>query len=71
MVSHYLEADKAMPALICGSFGLMELFISVTELSPKGLLQATSVVFPLHPEVMKGLPLQKSFKNVLRAIDEL
>lgn len=27
VVSHYLEADKAMPALICGSFGLMELFI--------------------------------------------
>jgi S-adenosylmethionine hydrolase len=27
VVSHYLEAEKAVPALICGSFGLMELFL--------------------------------------------
>lgn len=27
VVSHYLEADKGTPALICGSFGFMEIFI--------------------------------------------
>ena len=32
-----LEADKAMPALICGSFGLMELFIPMDSATSRAL----------------------------------
>lgn len=35
VVSYYLEADKGRPALICGSFGFMELFIPMENAREK------------------------------------